>query len=262
MKELRFSYRMLLRFSEPVCQHRFTLRCTPLSGERQQIRGRRISVYPNEFTAEDMDAFGNRCIYGYAEGAHNHFSFSVSSTAYTGLQPYENAPSEVGAGAFKYQTAITRPGEALRSFSAQQKRLPDEGGLAFAVRLMHTLYGCMRYTPDVTTVQTTAEQAFAAGAGVCQDYAHILLSLCRIEHIPCRFGVGLLLGEGASHAWTEIWDSGRWYALDPTNDLIVDDQHIKISSGRDYQDCIINQGLFIGQARQEQQVCASVLEQQ
>lgn len=48
---------------------------------------------------------------------------------------------------FKYQTAITQPGEALRSFSAQQKRLPDEGGLAFAVRLMHTLYGCMRYTP-------------------------------------------------------------------------------------------------------------------
>lgn len=134
MKELRFSYRMLLRFSEPVCQHRFTLRCTPLSGERQQIRGRRISVYPNEFTAEDMDAFGNRCIYGYAEGAHDHFSFSVSGTAYTGLQPYENAPSEVGAGTFKYQTAITQPGEALRSFSAQQKRLPDEGGLAFAVR--------------------------------------------------------------------------------------------------------------------------------
>lgn len=155
-----------------------------------------------------------------------------------------------------------QPGEALRSFSAQQKRLPDEGGLAFAVRLMHTLYGCMRYTPGVTTVQTTAEQAFAAGAGVCQDYAHILLSLCRIEHIPCRYVVGLLLGEGASHAWTEIWDSGRWYALDPTNDLIVDDQHIKISSGRDYQNCIINQGLFIGQARQEQQVCASVLEQQ
>lgn len=114
----------------------------------------------------------------------------------------------------------------------------------------------------MTTVQTTAEQAFAADAGVCQDYAHILLSLCRIQHIPCRYVVSLLLGEGASHAWTKIWDSGRWYALAPTNDLIVDDQHIEIFSGRDYQDCIINQGLFIGQARQEQQVCASVLEQQ
>lgn len=114
----------------------------------------------------------------------------------------------------------------------------------------------------MTTVQTTAEQAFAADAGVCQDYAHILLSLCRIQHIPCRYVVSLLLCEGASHAWTKIWDSGRWYALAPTNDLIVDDQHIEISSGRDYQDCIINQGLFIGQARQEQQVCASVLEQQ
>ena len=95
----------------------------------------------------EAGGYGNRCIYGYAEGAHDHFSFSVSGTEYNGLQPYENAPSEVGAGMFKYQTAITQPGEALRSFSAQQKRLPDEGGLAFAVRLMHTLYGCMRYTP-------------------------------------------------------------------------------------------------------------------
>ena len=66
----------------------------------------------------EAGGYGNRCIYGYAEGAHDHFSYSVYGTAYTGLQPYENAPSEIAAGMFKYQTAITQPGEALRSFSA------------------------------------------------------------------------------------------------------------------------------------------------
>lgn len=262
MKQLRFTYCMTLQFSEPIYKHRFTLRCTPLSGERQQIRDRTISVYPNEFISQDMDAFGNRCIYGYAEGVHDHFSFSVSGTAYTGLQAYENAPSEAGVGPFKYQTAITQPGEALRAFSAQTAHTPQETNLAYATRLMHTLYAHMCYKPGATSVQTTAEQALEIGAGVCQDYAHILLSLCRMQHIPCRYIVGLLIGEGATHAWTEIWDNGRWYALDPTNDLIVEDQHIKISSGRDYQDCIINQGLFTGQARQEQQVSVSVLEQQ
>lgn len=262
MKELRFSYKMNLHFSSPVCRHRFTLRCTPLSGERQQIRERVVSVFPNEFIAEDMDSFGNRCIYGYAEAEHDHFSFSVSGVAYTGLQAYENAPSEARVGPFKYQTAITQPGDSIRAFASRLGRAPDESNLSYCTRLMQALYGEMRYAPGETTVQTTAEQAFSGGAGVCQDYAHIFLSLCRMQHIPCRYVVGLLIGEGASHAWAEIWDGGRWYAFDPTNNLIVDDKHIKISSGRDYQDCIINQGLFTGQALQEQCVSVSVLEQE
>ena len=100
----------------------------------------------------------------------------------------------------------------------------------------------------------------ALGKGVCQDYSHILLSLCRMEGIPCRYVVGMLIGEGASHAWVEICSEGRWIALDPTNNLVVDDQHIKISAGRDYQDCIINQGIFTGQTRQTQQILVSVKE--
>lgn len=111
-----------------------------------------------------------------------------------------------------------------------------------------------------TAIQTTAEEAMALGMGVCQDYSHILLSLCRMEHIPSRYVVGMLIGEGLSHAWVEICDNGHWIALDPTNNLIVDDQHIKISSGRDYQDCIINQGLFVGQTTQVQTIHVSVTE--
>lgn len=111
------------------------------------------------------------------------------------------------------------------------------------------------------TALTTAEQAMALGQGVCQDYAHILLSLCRMEQIPCRYAVGMLLGEGLSHAWVEIADGERWYALDPTNRLLVDDQHIKISAGRDYTDCTINQGLFVGRTRQTQQAVVSVQEE-
>ena len=100
----------------------------------------------------------------------------------------------------------------------------------------------------------------ALGMGVCQDYSHILLSLCRMERIPARYVVGLLMGEGLSHAWVEVCSGGRWIALDPTNNLVVDDQHIKISSGRDYKDCMINQGLFVGRTTQRQDVHVSVTE--
>ena len=92
------------------------------------------------------------------------------------------------------------------------------------------------------------------GCGVCQDYSHILISLCHLAGIPARYVVGMLTGEGASHAWVEIYQDEKWYALDPTNNLIVDDEHIKISHGRDYRDCLINQGVFTGCAKQTQEI--------
>lgn len=94
----------------------------------------------------------------------------------------------------------------------------------------------------------------ACREGVCQDYSHILLSLCRMERIPARYVVGMLVGEGLSHAWVEVYESGRWIALDPTNNLVVDDEHIRISVGRDYGDCTMNQGIFVGQTTQTQEV--------
>ncbi|MCD8104228.1 MAG: transglutaminase family protein [Lachnospiraceae bacterium] len=160
-------------------------------------------------------------------------------------------------------------GEACRSDASQKSG--DEcanaaawqsgmSTLDFAVTMMHTLYENFSYVKGVTDVHTTAEEAMALGKGVCQDYAHILLSLCRIYKIPCRYVVGMLIGEGLSHAWVEVCDSGYWYALDPTNNLIVDDAHIKISSGRDYHDCIVSQGVFVGRTKQTQTVAVRVKE--
>lgn len=125
---------------------------------------------------------------------------------------------------------------------------------------MRRLYQDFHYEQGVTDISTTAEEALLLGKGVCQDYSHIMLSLCRMERIPSRYVVGMLMGEGLSHAWVEICSDGHWIALDPTNNLVVDTQHIKISSGRDYQDCIINQGVFTGFASQVQHIQVSVKE--
>ena len=261
MKELHFTYRMRLSFDPPVEQHRFTLKCVPHSDARQEITALTTDVYPKEFLSDDTDAFGNHCIYGYSAGQHDHFSVEVTGRARTGLSPFTPAPPAHQLGLFKYQTAITAPGEALTAFAAQFSFPADMGALDRACAFMDGLHDRFVYTPGVTDIHTTAEQAMALGQGVCQDYAHILLSLCRMEQIPCRYVVGMLLGEGLSHAWVEIADGERWYALDPTNRLLVDDQHIKISAGRDYTDCTINQGLFVGRTRQTQQAVVSVQEE-
>ena len=100
----------------------------------------------------------------------------------------------------------------------------------------------------------SAEEAAALSMGVCQDYAHILLALLRHEHIPCRYVVGMMMGEGASHAWIEVSDGEKWIALDPTNNCPVDDRYINISHGRDAKDCTINQGFFYGLPEQLQEI--------
>ncbi|MCD8326719.1 MAG: transglutaminase family protein [Lachnospiraceae bacterium] len=66
------------------------------------------------------------------------------------------------------------------------------------------------------------------------------------------------MGEGLSHAWVEVKEGSGWYGFDPTNQLLVTDQHIKISHGRDYRDCRINQGHFYGLGKQTQEVSVLV----
>ena len=128
---------------------------------------------------------------------------------------------------------------------------------------MHSIYSDYVYKSGTTQIATTAEEAFAQGYGVCQDYSHILISLLRMESIPCRYVTGMMLGEGLSHAWVEFYSDGKWIAVDPTNDTVVKDDHIRIAAGRDYSDCSINQGLFTGcdgKAKQYQNICVSVEE--
>lgn len=258
MKELHFEYKMRLDFSSLVEKHRFTLKCIPHSTERQEISDLKVQVYPKEFLSNAEDSFGNHCIYGYAEGKHDHFSFSVTGTARTGLAEVETSKEAYRIGIYKYQTKYTKPGPCIRDFAGQFSFAPGTPAYEKAVAFMTALYAKFQYTQNVTNISTTADEAMALGKGVCQDYSHILLSLCRMEMIPCRYVVGMLIGEGLSHAWVEIWDKRRWIALDPTNNLIVDDSHIKISVGRDYEDCIVNQGIFVGQTTQTQEICVAV----
>ena len=125
---------------------------------------------------------------------------------------------------------------------------------------MDSLFRVFRYEPGVTGVFTTAEEAFALAQGVCQDYAHILLALCRASRVPCRYVVGMMIGEGASHAWVEVFEDGFWLSLDPTHKRRTDDTYIAISRGRDAQDCSINQGVFTGGGKQSQEISVSVEE--
>lgn len=126
---------------------------------------------------------------------------------------------------------------------------------ADAVRaVVKEVHARMRYTPGVTTVRTTAHEAWTAKQGVCQDFSHAALSLLRCLGIPARYVSGYLhtkddeIGQtvlGESHAWIETWD-GAWEGFDPTNDRTVGSAHITVARGRDYNDVPPMKGLYAG----------------
>lgn len=157
------------------------------------------------------------------------------------------------------QTPLTSPGDAINAY---HRSLALCGGdYDKALHIMHSLHAALRYHPGATPVHESAEAAFAQGRGVCQDYAHIMLSLLRMEGIKARYVTGMTIGEGASHAWVEALCCGYWYGFDPTNNLLVDDRYLRAACGRDSADCAVIRGTFYGSARQTQREQVSVQEE-
>jgi len=109
-----------------------------------------------------------------------------------------------------------------------------------AVRaLMRFVHGHLDYKPASTHVHTPLRDALAQRRGVCQDFAHLTLGLCRALKIPARYVSGYLAVEKAraTHAWVEVWiPTVGWLALDPTHNQQIDNTYIKIGAGRDYGD--------------------------
>lgn len=155
---------------------------------------------------------------------------------------------------------VCSAGEGLASHGSRPAEDLEAGEYSRAVELMHRFHQDFRYEKAVTDCKTTAEEAWSLRRGVCQDYAHILIALCRLMGIPARYAAGFMVGEGESHAWVEILSNGRWYGLDPTNDLVVNDDYIRLGVGRDAADCTLNRGIVIGGGTQTQRAAAAVRE--
>ncbi|MFC6877635.1 transglutaminase domain-containing protein [Flavobacterium myungsuense] len=128
------------------------------------------------------------------------------------------------------------------------------------------IYSNFSYTKGITNIETTLDEVLQHKKGVCQDFAHVLLQLLRTAGIPSRYVSGYvcpnksgLRGEGATHAWVEIYTPTQgWLGIDPTNNIWTMDNHIKLSVGRNFSDCTPVKGTFKGLAKQKLSVSVSV----
>lgn len=136
-----------------------------------------------------------------------------------------------------------------------------------ALSIMGWIHSEFTYSPGSTDVTTHLEQAFYQRRGVCQDYAHVMIGMCRSIGIPARYVSGYLyngpqdhlIGNQASHAWVEIHlPHAGWVGYDPTNNTVVDERYVKIALGRDYQDVSPIQGNYKGNAHCRLEVIVKV----
>ncbi len=261
MRKLRFEYSMELKFSSPVSSHYFALRCVPGDSLRQKIMLSECRVSPADYTSADRDGFGNLKISGCCSGPHNSFGYRIAGEAHVQGMIVQECPLHP---MYRYPSKYTQIKPEIREFGeAVTEKCREERAetvMEKAVCAMGCLYTRLVYATGVTDVGTTAAQALRMGKGVCQDYAHIMIAVMRYMGIPARYVNGMMIGEGSTHAWVEIYTDGGWYGLDPTNNLHIDDYYIKLAHGRDYADCAVDKGVFLGNASQEQKIYVNVEE--
>lgn len=234
-------------------EHNFCVCFLPTDTARQRVKSLDVAVSDCPGFSLDTGAFGSRRCYGRIPQPHTAFQVRIDGVVETGLDIFEERTCDPLAGAlFLPQTALTQPGPALREYHRRLDLQSRSGDYEKALRLLHALKEDFAYRPGATAVHEPAEAAFAKGQGVCQDYAHIMLSLLRLEGIPARYAVGMTTGEGSSHAWVEALCKGYWYGFDPTNDALVDGNYIRVAVGRDSGDCGVIRGTFYGQVEQSQ----------
>ena len=149
---------------------------------------------------------------------------------------------------------------------------PGRGILAGVVDLMHRIRTEFKYDPKATVISTPLNEVFEKRHGVCQDFAHVMIAGLRGLGLPAAYVSGYLRtipppgkprlqGADATHAWVSLWcgEEIGWIGFDPTNDILVENDHIVLAVGRDFSDVSPVDGIIVGSRRQKLAVAVDVL---
>lgn len=271
MKELHFIYNMHCEFSVPITEHCFTLKCIPQTDDFQKVTIEKQEIKNADWISCGKDSYGNQYIYGKEKKPHTLFEVNIEGSVQVdreGPQQRENYPYAASRST-KYTFLDKNMEQYLLKILERKKakelflKYDENSFQRFLFEVMQGVFAYMEYAPGMTTTNTTAAEAFSLRQGVCQDYAHILITFYRALHIPAIYIAGYMLGEGASHAWVSAMnpETKKWYEIDPTNNKWVDNDYISVAIGADASDCVINRGIFYGMTEEKQVITVSVKEE-
>lgn len=240
-----------MEFSHAIGQHNILLRCLPAREGFQKSVEEDFRIQENFWYQEGQDGFGNRIISGGTSEDHRSLEYSccgiMEMTTY--CIPDANAhPAFLLPSRLTPSVSPTRGGtmwEEMRLPSFDTK-FDGNNFLQECLSMMHFVHEFVTYESGMTDMLTTAEDTFRSRRGVCQDFAHLMIALCRQRGMAARYVCGLMKGEGKTHAWVEVHDGQCWYAFDPTNDTAIATGYIKLAHGRDALDCPVVRGVYRG----------------
>ena len=242
---LSISHETAYRYDDEVRASIQYLRLTPHDTERQHVLSWQLDL-PRPVRAQ-LDPFGNILHVLTLDGPHS--GIVISARGQVDIDETQEAEHEAQSPLpFLRFTRLTETDEAIRAFAVAQCGQGKDR--AVLIELMHALNQHMVYTPGATALETSAAQAFAQGAGVCQDHSHAFIACARSLGIPARYVAGYLFSENSdqleSHAWAEAWVDDAWYSFDVTNQLARPERHLKIAVGLDYLDACPVRGMRRG----------------
>jgi transglutaminase-like putative cysteine protease len=221
----------------------------------QRLRLRPKPTHGQEIVAWTTTLEGARHEAGYEDQHHNHVELvsmepgahEVIVTCRGTVRTADNMP----LWCFLRPTALTRAGEGVRALVEGLDADRDDQ-LAFLHKLSEAVRERIAYLPGTTDVNTPAEEALAAGQGVCQDHAHAFISAGRLVDIPMRYVGGYLKMDGvieqeAGHGWAEAFVSGLgWVGFDVSNAICPDERYVRVATGCDYSEAAPVTGITRG----------------
>lgn len=267
---MNFAIRYLTeyRYESPVTDNLNALRVKPATLATQSVEDFVVRVDPETRLNRHLDYFGTQVIEFGISRPHEHLSIDVRARVHTSAPP---EPSETGWEAIDDRSYDAAAGEFVLPTGPEPDHVVldelvgdtrGESPLATLRRMVEVIPDRFEYRAGVTYVGSTVGDLLEAGAGVCQDFAHLALLLLRRHGIGARYVSGYLWapssGDEASaevetHAWIEALLPGpngslAWIAADPTNRTLGGESHVKIGHGRQYADVPPIKGVYRGAA--------------
>jgi len=277
-------------YESAVSFARCSLRLEPKSGDGQQLVSHSVDIRPRpaERTIR-RDFFGTHTESVLIETAHRSLRIdSRSRVSVSRRAPDRAAPSPawervrdaaleaaslgpsspVGYVFASSLIPVLRPVTAYASASFS----PGRGILAGAADLMRRIRSDFKYDPKATVISTPLNEVFEKRHGVCQDFAHVMIAGLRGLGLPAAYVSGYLRtipppgkprlqGADATHAWASAWCGAElgWIGFDPTNDLLIENDHIILAVGRDFSDVSPVDGIIVGSRKQKLGVAVDVV---
>ncbi len=237
------------RYSEPLRYALQTLWLTPQSSPAQTVHYWSLGA-PEKLFAQ-RDGFGNTVhTFTFVGSVADDVRWSLVNAAgdveTLGVAEFTDADTLPHPYFFLRATPLAEPHWELAEFGRQfiGQSVDGRADLQALLALSRGVSGAVGYLKNSTNVTTTALEAFRAGAGVCQDQAHVMVAICRSLGYPARYVSGYFYAANepdlASHAWADVCldvSTRRWVSIDVTHSCLIDQRHVRLAMGTDYNAC-------------------------